>query len=432
MKTVPNNNTNENKKLNWEEIENEGTLDNFSAEIGLKPECVNFEKDVLILPRNTHLMGNPDTQDQANLYPAGTKELVQAFISNGVNAELYSDDRDKRDLILKGADIVLPILLFVGSSAVGVGLNILSNWIYDRFVKTKNAEDPLIKVEYAEVDSDRRIVKWRRIEAPASQLYVNLSEEAGLKMETERSMPLKTTGDEEEVDDWATRCQSEARVAHEVAEELIREARKLLDEQDQGSSEKLARRALQKLREACLWEPNLSDHMKYLHYIGKFVHDQFGCLLEYNDHVYWVTCPVHLSHSKGGFSIGGSGRVICSICDKEMIDCPHVKGQRYNNVVAKHYNGICNICGKEECRQHDGGKTYDAAKAFGIVTEMRLDHVSFVEKPSNPLCVVQKYTIPSAEILQTVPEEERSRIVPGQTPVYCHHCLICDGTKDDG
>ena len=113
-----------------------------------------------------------------------------------------------------------------------------------------------------------------------------------------------------------------------------------------------------------------------------------------------------------------------------MIDCTHIKGKTYNKVVATRNSGICNICGKRDCN-HNETQTYDGVKAFGIVVEMSLDHISFVEKPANPLCVVNKYSIPINELLRDLPEEEKDNAIYGETPIYCHHCLVCDGIESD-
>ena len=76
----------------------------------------------------------------------------------------YDDKKEKCELILNSADIVLPILLFAGNVAVSVGLNILANRIYDRWIKPEAKQPPSIKVEYIEIDQQGTIIRWRRIE----------------------------------------------------------------------------------------------------------------------------------------------------------------------------------------------------------------------------------------------------------------------------
>jgi len=108
------------------------------------------------------------------------------------------------------------------------------------------------------------------------------------------------------------------------------------------------------------------------------------------------------------------------------IDKSSLKGKKYDNVVAFRNDGMCNICGKREC-SHDEGETYNGVQAFGIVVEMSLDHISFVDKPANPLCVVESYSVSENEMLLSLPEEQRAEIIHGETPIYCRHCLVCDG-----
>src|SRR5436189_2846118 len=65
-------------------------------------------QDVLILPGDGAV-----TTSQANVFSEYSKEVRALFNDVGIDAKLYDDGRDKRQLILKSAEIVLPILLFI-------------------------------------------------------------------------------------------------------------------------------------------------------------------------------------------------------------------------------------------------------------------------------------------------------------------------------
>jgi hypothetical protein len=408
----------------WEDIEQDGSLSNFAEQVGVNLEYLAFDKAVLLLPRNRMFTAAGNDQ---NLFPSGTKELVCAFQEGGLDTAIYKDERSRRDLVLKSEDIVLPILLFMGSIALSLGLNVLSNWIYDRFANRKNKVDPVIKLEYAEVDANRKISRWRRVECTASSVAALLEKEGATPLRDKRS-PVEpdseTAIDEKE---WITQCRIEASAAEAVARQLVEEANVSLKAGDKSTAENLFRRALAKLREAHLWEPGNSEHIILLHKFGRSVHDLFQCLLAFREGSYHVTCPVMLSHSKGGFSVGGAGKTICSICGLEIFDCGHIKGRRYDGVVATRYGELCSICGRSECG-HVENEVYNNVTAFGLITEMRLDHVSFVENPANPLCVIQGYSLSVREILQSLATDERTKFVPGESPLYCHHCLSCTGS----
>jgi hypothetical protein len=405
--------------IEWEEIPNDGTLAAVAEKLGITAENLPTGEGAVVLPRN-RFFAEPETS--VNLYPSGTKELAHALTSGGINTRIYKDERDSKDLLLKSADILLPILMFIGTSAASVGLNILSSWIYDRFKAKEASKELTIKVEYIQADASGRIQRWRKVEGPASAVVELLSVKSRAEKGNKTQEPNRLSADEE-LREKSNYSQQESRIAREVGDELIEESRSQSCT-DKLSAETLARKALKKLRESYLWEPS-EENRVYLHRAGLYVHDTFGCKLEYADGQYWVSCPVLLSHSNMGFSIGGAGKTICSICGETMFSCPHLKGGVYNQVVARRMDGICSICWKRQC-PHVEGEQYDGVSAFGIVVEISLDHISMVENPANPLCVVQRYSLSRAELAEVLPDGSEAKLLDGQE-VYCHHCVSCYG-----
>lgn len=211
------------------------------------------------------------------------------------------------------------------------------------------------------------------------------------------------------------------------AQDLINQAKSAYEQNDKSSAESLCRQSLYKLREAHLWQPDEPSHRRKLHEVGRMIHNTFGCRVELRDGTYWVNCPVLLSHNQTGFSIGGSAKVICSVCGQDNLTCPHVKGRRYDGVVANRSLGFCNICADKAC-DHRVGERYDGVEAFGIIIEVDLDHVAIVKNPANPLCVIQEHSLTESDLLAALPEEERVSFVYGETVIHCHHCMECSGT----
>ncbi|MCJ7791002.1 MAG: hypothetical protein MUP49_01080 [Dehalococcoidia bacterium] len=139
---------------------------------------------------------------------------------------------------------------------------------------------------------------------------------------------------------------------------------------------------------------------------------------------YYEECPVILSHVKFGFSIGGSEDAVCNICGIDPWDCEHIKGFKYNGVVARKIGSICNICLKETC-DHLVGKIYDNVEVVHIITNIKLDDISIVQNPADPLARIEMYTLGPEDILKLLPDSEKSRFVPGKTVIHCHHCMDC-------
>ena len=411
-------------RLSWTELPNDGSLAAFAERARLDPEKLITGRDVLILPTNTIVESVGMTVD---VFPNTTKDILVSLAENGLQVELYGDAERHRTLVRKSADVILPVLLFAGNAVVSIGLNILSNWLYERHSKAKTIS-PSIRVEYAELGTGGTVTQWRRVEGPADQVCNLLRENSkNSKVFPELAdstvVRTKETGREW----WDQHREMKAEAARATADELISEGERYLAEGNRETAEGLYRRALAKLREAVLWEPGRPQHRAYLRAIGERVHDTFQCTLPFRDGNYWVECPVALSHSRGGFSVGGVERCVCSICGEDMLHCPHVNGRSYNQTTARRLTDVCNICGENQCGYTEGA-VYDSARAFGVVTELKLEEVSFVENPANPLAVVCNYSLSRSDVMSMLPEEEHDRFDYGKVPIHCHHCKVCSGS----
>jgi hypothetical protein len=301
----------------------------------------------------------------------------------------------------------------------------MSKLIYDKWIKPSSNEASSIRAEYLEIDDNGVIVRWRRAEGSAEQVRQLFAQEAQESPEPGpgRDAQMPPVGQLPTTD---TKTAGPAQVALSDAAELIARAEVFLRKKRRTTAEKLFRQSLTKLREAALWEPNASAHREHLHKTGLKVHDLFGCRIEFKRGEYSVSCPVLLSHTKGGFSIGGTATVVCSICGANVLECGHIAGRHYNGVTAARMGSLCNICGTRKC-SHVLGRRYDGVERFGLVTDLDLDHVSYVERPAMPLCAVYSYNLTKADVLNILPQRERAEFVYGKTPLHCHHCTICEG-----
>ena len=195
---------------------------------------------------------------------------------------------------------------------------------------------------------------------------------------------------------------------------------------NKSQAETKMRESLHNLRNAyhlASEEPSISI---LLHQRGKLIHDLFGCRLRMDNNTYYEDCPVILSHVKLGFSIGGSADSICNICGKDPWDCEHVKGFKYDGVPAQRLSNTCNICLKESCN-HRVGEIHNNVEAVHIITNIKLNEVSLVENPANPLALIQMRTIGPEDIRKSLPDSEKELFIPGETVINCHHCIACNG-----
>jgi hypothetical protein len=199
---------------------------------------------------------------------------------------------------------------------------------------------------------------------------------------------------------------------------------------NEKESEMLMRQSLSVTREAFHLSDGSNAIGGLLHQRGSTIHSLFKCPLTFENGSYFEDCPVVLSHIPLGFSVGGSGVAICSICGKDPWECEHVTGYVYDGVPTQKILGSCNICGKESC-DHEVGKAYDKVKAVRIITDLHIEEISLVKNPMNPLARIQRRSISSKDIYLALPPSEKASFIPGETVINCDHCAICHGTDTD-
>jgi hypothetical protein len=389
-------------------------------ELNLKRErLLQLEPGALVLPAVAN--------DKHLVFAAYSKEIAERLSSSGLPARLYDDGRERRDLIRKSADVILPVLAVVGKTALEISCGVIGAWIYDRFLRGASKEQPTIQVEILSVDLAAGAITKHRIKGPAGDVQRLL--DGGLTSDTAESDSdrAQLTVNDGNADSNCTPSAPQARAAYESAKACQREGTLLLVEQDTRAAEQRFRNALEHLRTAYLLDGRPRQLSREMHALGRRVQAWFSCPLEFHDGEYRNACPVYLSHYVGGFSIGGTGTVICSICGLPMLECDHVPGERYENVVArKTSGGLCSICAAERC-DHEVGTAYGGVIAFGIMTDIEPDHIAYVSRPEDPLCTFYAVPLSKTQVERQLPPAEFAQFVYGNTQLYCTHCQQCEG-----
>jgi hypothetical protein len=117
--------------VEWQDLAPRCTIIEFSAKNNLVVQSLDKFQDVLLLPSNTNFTELPEE----HLFSPFAKEVLIVLREAGINAEFYQDERKRRELVLKSADIILPVVYYVAAAANAVVLGVISNWIYGRFVR---------------------------------------------------------------------------------------------------------------------------------------------------------------------------------------------------------------------------------------------------------------------------------------------------------
>lgn len=152
-----------------------------------------------------------------------------------------------------------------------------------------------------------------------------------------------------------------------------------------------------------------------MHSIGHWTREHFECQLEFDGSTYRRTCPIDIAHIRAGLSVGFVARRICSICDADLSECPHLRDRSYWVRGGSHDGHPCPVCLGEHCR-HRFDRLYRAS-VVAVVKEMEGREVSWVRQPANP--EARPHAIPAtfAQLSQALgPRFEKGM------PVSCDKC----------
>jgi hypothetical protein len=78
--------------------------------------------------------------------------------------------------------------------------------------------------------------------------------------------------------------------------------------------------------------------------------------------------------------------VRCNICGTDLMEtgwCEHYRFDKYDTVIARRINGVCNICGTEGPCPHIKGEEYSDVECFWILGPIWFDECSFVNVPAD-------------------------------------------------
>jgi hypothetical protein len=159
----------------------------------------------------------------------------------------------------------------------------------------------------------------------------------------------------------------------------------------------------------------------WVHTAGALVGGMYGCRLPREGSVWWDTCPVLLAHKRIGWSPGFTARRMCSICEQDISQCEHLPRQVYP-VVAHRAHGVCSICLRSDCDEHEVGAIY-AVHPSAVISDAHLREISLVPRPRDPLA---RFT--AIEIERWMIRSVLGPIPPGATSLTCLRCTdACGG-----
>jgi hypothetical protein len=163
----------------------------------------------------------------------------------------------------------------------------------------------------------------------------------------------------------------------------------------------------------------------WAHAIGEMVAGLFGCKAKREGDKWFDVCRLSLMHLRIGMSVGFVARRLCSVCGRDVSSfppCGHKHGVEYPVISTRRNDGSCNICSNDKCLIHDVGETYPVM-AYAQVRDIdRLDEISAVPRPRDPLARYMEIEIPARDVQHLVNHDAQD------AELYCERCVVpCTG-----
>jgi hypothetical protein len=140
-----------------------------------------------------------------------------------------------------------------------------------------------------------------------------------------------------------------------------------------------------------------------------------------------------LLHKDFGFSLIGFEKYKCSVCGVDPIECEHRTGRKYDDVECNIFDGLCNICQdkKDHC-EHQVGVRYDDVEAVKIVSDLEIIRFDIVKEPEMVFARVTEIPYSKDTVMKSLSNDhEFEDFKYGETPLYCLHCIDCEGYDPD-
>ena len=192
-----------------------------------------------------------------------------------------------------------------------------------------------------------------------------------------------------------------------------------LHAQRSPAAEAAARRAIHTAVEAFWWaeDSDLEDAQHaFMHRIGRWTRKRFGCSIAFDGQRYVQRCRIAIAHKRFGFSPGYSAILLCSICNQDVSECPHLPHRYYWIRGGSGPTGRCAVCYQEECR-HRTDRLYKT-RLTRIVTDMEILEVSFVPRPAGVVTRLLELPVSMNDLQEAFGPEFTPR-----TRLSCDLCL---------
>jgi hypothetical protein len=147
----------------------------YFSSIGLSDDDVSrlMTNDVVLAPG----LPGEDVQAYDGAFSSWASDVGKVLRASGLAVDLAVPvGSERREIVRKAAEVLLPPIIFFQQAGLAVGLNILANWLYDDFVAA--FANRRVKLEVLDIETKNKRLHRVTYEGPASEVAELLKSEA--------------------------------------------------------------------------------------------------------------------------------------------------------------------------------------------------------------------------------------------------------------
>jgi hypothetical protein len=152
----------------------------YLAQLGFDEDAFSSmtSKDVVLAPG---LPGESiDAPSSYAAFSSWASDIGKVYRGQGLSVGFaLPEGVERREILRKAADVLLPPIVFFSQAGLAVGLNILANWLYEDFIAVFGLRR--VRVEVLDIEADSMTLHRVKYEGPADEVAKILRSESKKK-----------------------------------------------------------------------------------------------------------------------------------------------------------------------------------------------------------------------------------------------------------
>lgn len=127
--------------------------------------------DKLSYPVGHSPIDSKNIEQNEEVFNQFTPDIRNYFLENDFNITVVRDRSKKvRYEVLQNADIILPVITFIGKASFAIGTGVLARYIYEKYMSSSNKSNSTIEADVVHLETENMNFKRYKISGSAPEV----------------------------------------------------------------------------------------------------------------------------------------------------------------------------------------------------------------------------------------------------------------------